>query len=587
MLKGWVYSNRKDLLFIVFCWFIIATVMFTKSWENISNLELKDNDDYMRYVQFMDWIKFGNWYLEPMPRFNPEDGVIMHWSRVSDFIPAGLTLLFISFLGFEVASLVAIAVTPLLYLLLFALALFAYVDHYLGKDHRFIGMLFALGSHAISKFFPGSIDHHNLQLIIVALFLIGTPQLCIQENEKWRPIYQGLLIGLSLWIGLDNFILFTSYLCLYTLYSYLYRYKLLDYLFRLCFFATLFTTIAILLNRPISEFTFEHYDSISLPFALCFLAGGFFTYLSNKCLTIETSFNSKLIKGILLFIICFVPIIYIYPQLLKGALADYPLLLREFWLNKVTEAQPMLRTIQKNGFFSSENYFLFFVPALCYPLLQKKNKDLNILYFMLLIQLVLGLLWQVRVMTICFILSAPIQVYVLMKISNSFKFQLTQAIIILSGMPIIVLILISMISPSPDEPEKNTKNNVSAYQQLINSGINSNKIMTGTESGAKILATTHNTIIAAPYHRNINGNSFVIETFLSTNIDEVHKRLIQNNVDFILINNDSQLKIIRASATNDAFINVLEHTELPSWIQPTSVDFNTNSRLFKIIGPNE
>ncbi|MEZ9856714.1 hypothetical protein AB4347_22185, partial [Vibrio breoganii] len=74
--------------------------------------------------------------------------------------------------------------------------------------YRFISMMFAISSPSIIHFLPGSIDHHNIQLVFAVLFLALTPLNHEQLRHAWRVYAQSILLSLSLWTGLDNVLLF-------------------------------------------------------------------------------------------------------------------------------------------------------------------------------------------------------------------------------------------------------------------------------------------------------------------------------------------------------------------------------------------
>ncbi|WP_261823055.1 hypothetical protein [Vibrio neonatus] len=584
MLKTWVNDNKKDLIFIVLCWFVISIVMFTRNWDSISNLNLKDNDDYMRYVQFTDWIKYGNWYLEPMARFNPEDGVIMHWSRVPDIPLVGVTLLLSPIVGTSIASLVAITITPLAYMLIFSLSMFALCDRYLGSEYRFIGMIFLLGSPAITKFLPGSIDHHNLQLIFATLFLLLTPLNIEQIKHRWRAMLQAFVIALSLWTGLENITLFVAYLALYTFYCYYCEDKWLNYFSRLCFYTFAFTLIVSLINRPTSEFFIAQYDAISLPFILCFLGGGVALFLSTKFELQRRSLVLITAIGLSTFLICFTPILILYPELIKGAYSNYPSLLLNLWLSQISEVQSMLSLIKSNGFFSTENYFLYLIPALLYPLSKRKVLQLNILYSILIIHLILAMFWQIRIINLCFILSTPLQVYVLLNFTRTLSQEWFKVPFLIAGIPFTIMIILTSIEPISNSINSidDGKNKTDLATLLKEKNIINAKILSGIESGAQILAKTENSIIAAPYHRNIKGNTIMIDTFIESDLEIVRKNLLLKGIDYILINRDAQLKVIEKNSNKNSFINIIKNKPLPSWISEIHNKSNSDYVIFKL-----
>ncbi|MEZ9889089.1 hypothetical protein AB4345_10260 [Vibrio breoganii] len=586
MLKDWVYHNRKDLLFIVFCWFIVAIFMFTRSWESISNLELNDNDDYMRYVQFMDWIKYGNWYLEPMPRFNPEDGVIMHWSRIPDLLLAGTTLALSPIFGINTASLVAIGIVPLFYMLCFSLSVFAFVDHYLGEKYRFIGMIFALGSHAIAKFYPGSIDHHNLQLIIIALFLAVTPLDNLQASERFRWLFQSFLIALSMWIGLDNFIFFVLFLATHTLYFIIYQTdndNRIPYLLNLCMCVTLFGALFSLLNRPLDEFLIYHYDALSIPFISCFMTGSVILYLTHKLTIKNQTVVKKLSITTSVGLICSTPLIIIFPELIQGAYSDYPPLIKEYWLDNVNEVQSMYSLIKNNGLFSLDNFLLFFIPSFLYPFISKKIHSLNIIYSIFILHLLLSFFWQIRAINTCFVLSAPLQVFVLYFLADKVKNRIASTFLLISGIPVVImlyLVIFQLTTGTLSEAKQNKESKKDLAFILNEYNISDSKILSGVETGAKILAKTSNSIIAAPYHRNIPGNSLSISTFLSVDEINIKNTLKEENIDYIIINRDNQLKNVNKSATDSSFIKKLNSDSFPVWIERINKEKSDGYQIF-------
>ncbi|ANO32215.1 hypothetical protein A6E01_02870 [Vibrio breoganii] len=591
MLKDWVHENRKDLLFIVFCWFGISIVMFTQTWESISNLDLKDNDDYMRYVQFMDWIKNGNWYLEPISRFNPENGVLIHWSRVPDFLLAGITLALTPYLGLVLSSHVAISVVPLFYMLCFALAVFAFVDHYLGKEFRFIGMIFVLGSHAITKFFPGSIDHHNVQLIIVALFLAISPLNDSQVRSRVRFVIQSLLIALSMWIGLDNFLLFTIYIGVYSFYCLFIKHSWFNYFGCLCLGVSLFGTIFALLNRPLNEFCTPYYDSLSIPFIGCFVSGGILLLIISK-LPIENKPNNiKMLVVIPIALFVFIPLIIIFPELVQGAYANYPTLLTEYWLGNVIEAQSMLSLIQSKGLISTSNFILFFIPSLCYPLFKNRTVQLDIIYIILLLYLLISFFWQIRTITTCFVISAPLQAYVLYNLSIKTKSTLMSVFSLIIGIPFVIIILITsldILRGEKNDSEPETNENASSVYSIFNEyEISKSKILSGIETGTTILAKTNNSIVAAPYHRNIYGNTLSINTFLESDDKEIINSLIENKIEYILINKDNQLEYLYYSSDEDSLIKRLKSGTPPEWLELINDKSTQSYKLFRFKGNYE
>jgi len=109
---------NKDIVVISAIWLVCAIAIFIYKWESVSILNLNDNDDYMRFVQFQEWMKNGHWYLEPMSNFNPADGNIIHWSRFPDLMLSLVAFPLLLVADDSVAYTISISIVPLLYLLM-------------------------------------------------------------------------------------------------------------------------------------------------------------------------------------------------------------------------------------------------------------------------------------------------------------------------------------------------------------------------------------------------------------------------------------------------------------------------------------
>ncbi|MFA0077494.1 hypothetical protein AB4427_04965 [Vibrio artabrorum] len=577
---------NKDIVVISFFWLVCATAIFIYKWESISSLNLNDNDDYMRFVQFQEWMKNGHWYLKPMTDFNADDGLIIHWSRFPDLMLSLVTFPLLFLVDDNTASILSIAIVPLLYLLIYALACFYLCEHYLGHQYRFVSMMFAISSPTIIHFLPGSIDHHNIQLILATLFLAITPITISQLNHSWRIYTQSILLSLSLWTGMDNVLLFMAYFIAYTLYYCFFRREWFGYLTQLYATCTVFGISAILLNRPYSEFFIFKYDEISLILILLFFAGGAFVHAYNRFSDDDESLARKLFLCFILGFLCLSPVVALYPSLTSALFIDYPPVLKLYWLDQVTEAKSIANYIASNGFFSIENYALLLVPAMLYPIFGDKNHHSTILYLIFMFYLLLAIFWQIRVMRLCFVLAAPFQAYFVFRVSEYVKFSILKVIVVLSGAPLVVALVILLLSPTepitPSLSERPKSPNISNV--LKDNGIESQTILSGIETGAPVLAKTDNKIIAAPYHRNIVGNLFLIEVMLEEDLLLAERKIIAKNINYIVIGNDPHLVILRDSASEGALIKKLYGSETPAWLEVIHDDIQDGYRIFRVRG---
>ncbi|MBU2911420.1 hypothetical protein [Vibrio splendidus] len=578
-------SFNKDIIVISALWLVCATVIFFYKWESVSILNLNDNDDYMRFVQFQEWMKNGHWYLEPMSNFNAADGIIIHWSRFPDLMLSLVAFPLLFMVDDSVAYAISMSTVPLLYLLLYALSCFYLCEHYFGEKYRFVSMMFAIFSPAIIHFLPGSIDHHNIQLILAALFLSVTPIITSNLKQSWRVYVQSILLSLSLWTGMDNILLFMAFLVSYTVYFCFFRREWFSYVSRLYLTCTVFGTFAVLLNRPYDEFFVFKYDEISFILVILFFSGWTFVNLYNRLSNQKQSSIQKLILLLLLSLLCLAPVAVLYPSLTSAFLIDYPPILKLYWLDQVAEAKSVATYIAMNGFFSLDNYVLLLTPAILYPLFRHKNHHCTILYLILIFNLALAVFWQIRVIRLCFVLAAPLQAYVAIRVSEYIKFSILKAIIIFSGAPLTIAFSILFLSPTDDvKTQFNGSPAPNLFDVLEDNEIYSQTILSGMETGAPVLAKTNNSIIAAPYHRNIVGNQFLIEVMLEEDLVLAERKIIGKNVDVIVVGNDPHLLILKKSAGEGALINKLYSSDTPDWLEVIHDEIESGYRVFRVRG---
>ncbi len=579
-------SFNKDIIVISVIWLVCATVIFIYKWESVSALNLNDNDDYMRFVQFQDWMATGHWYLEPMNNFNAADGIVIHWSRFPDLVLSLVAFPLLFIVDDNLAYTISISLVPLLYLLLFSLSCFYLADHLFGAKYRFISMMFAISSPSIIHFLPGSIDHHNIQLIFAVLFLASTPLNHNQLCQSWRVYAQAILLSLSLWTGLDNVLLFMIFFAIYTVYYGLVRHEWFGYISKLYASSALFGVCAVLLNRPYDEFFVFKYDEISFALIILFFCGWLFVNVYHLLMSEDKSQLQKVFLFVFLAVLFLIPVAVLYPSLSSALLIDYPPILKVYWLDQVTEAKSVVRYVASHGFFSIENYALLVIPATLYPFFKRKNHHCTILYLIFMFNLALAIFWQIRVMRLCFVLAAPLQAYVILQLADYIRSFIIKATVIISGAPLAVAFVILALSPTEeitttlDQKEQSLK----IHKVLQDNDINSHTILSGIETGAPVLAKTDNRIIAAPYHRNIVGNQFLIEVMLEEDLSLAERKIIEKSIDIIVIGNDPHLLILKDSAGEEAFINKLYSSDTPTWLEVVHDNIESGYRVFRVRG---
>jgi hypothetical protein len=144
-----------------------------------------------------------DWFDLRQYRLDPPTGANIHWSRFADLPLAAIILALRPFVGGAEAERAAVAIAPMLplLLLLFSLALTArrLIDRR-AYPLVFVALFFA-GS-AGGMFMPTRIDHHGWQLALLALGVAG-----MADPKRARGgAVTGIASAMSLWIGLEMLI---------------------------------------------------------------------------------------------------------------------------------------------------------------------------------------------------------------------------------------------------------------------------------------------------------------------------------------------------------------------------------------------
>ncbi|MEA2907516.1 MAG: hypothetical protein QOI12_4903 [Alphaproteobacteria bacterium] len=154
-------------------------------------------DDAMRLVQVRDFLAGQGWFDLTQYRLSPPEGVAMHWSRLIDLPLAALIAAGAVVLPAAQAEQVAAVVWPA-GLLLIVLAGVARLARELAGDAaaRLALIFVALMAPVLQHFRPGAIDHHNVQLVLLVW------PLALALGSRWRgSAIAGGMCALSLAIG--------------------------------------------------------------------------------------------------------------------------------------------------------------------------------------------------------------------------------------------------------------------------------------------------------------------------------------------------------------------------------------------------
>lgn len=159
-------------------------------------------DDAARIVQMRDLAEGQGWFDLRQLRLGPDAPVVMHWSRLVDGPLVLIRLVAEQFSSSDQAERAAAAVWPLIVTFLWVLVGLVIARQLAGVRGLWCGAILLL-PYALSnpEFWPGRVDHHNLQLVL--LFVVASALLAGQARP-WMAAVAGGAAAVSIAVGLET-----------------------------------------------------------------------------------------------------------------------------------------------------------------------------------------------------------------------------------------------------------------------------------------------------------------------------------------------------------------------------------------------
>jgi len=519
---------------IFFAWamaLILSTAITLHTWKTGT---FTDTDDAARMVQIRDWMAGQAWYDLKLHRMGLPDAPFMHWTRIIDVPIAGLIRFFELFFDRIAAERIARIVFPLSLIAVLLMTISFILRELLLRNMLVPGLLIvALSGISTGQLKPGRIDHHGPQVL---LFLIICLFLLRSMNGR-APFLNGFLCSgtaaVSQAISLENLPLIFAAAA-----SFAVRWMIQGENARAAFkgFSTgLFaaTPLFFLLTIPPQNWLVPVCDAQSIVHVLAFSAVAAICMI----LTSTTRFLSTLARRTAALgtagILGFISVLYFFPQCTDPYSAIDPLV-RHLWLNNVAEAQSLFEAILDDfGTILPQlgPGIAGFVGAIFCAL---KAKDFQREKWIVIVVMTGAALavstYKITGLTSLSIIGAIGITGALDHLPDFYRRFRNLFAITFSGIGIFALVPGQATDPHKTETSNCLAPEAYASLEKLPPGV----ILAQMNFGAHILAHTHHSTIAAPYHRNNNGNRISVEVFQnSSKINPAH--VIESGADYIMI----------------------------------------------------
>jgi hypothetical protein len=546
-----------------------------------------DSDDAMRMVQVRALLGGQHWYDLTAYGLDPPAGVYMHWSRVVD-VPIALLLRFFGlFADQATAEKLARLVIPFLYLCGLFSGVAWLADTLFGRVARLPAIaVTTLNGATTIQFEPGRIDHHAPQIMLLAIMTAAAAAALDARNAQWA-VLAGVLIAVSLSISLEN-LPFIVCLIGMLVAIWVWRGATMDRMLR-CLSAGLAMGLIPFFAATVAPDRW--FAPVCDAFSAAHLGAGLIAALG--CAGLATlsarmpSRGHRLGGAAIVAIIALGFVALAYPACLHDPFAMVDPLVREFWLSKVQESQPLLGVAHKAPMLA----LLYIIP----PALGLAgwvggalfSRGLTALRFVLLAALsAVGIamtFWQIRVLgsvmplAVCGALPLVIGLH---------QGAMRRGRGLIAGLAFCLLLPFTAIGWAivlPDDPSAPGAENkcLAAASFTGLRDLAPGSVVAPIDAGPFLLVHTGLTAFAGPYHRDNDGNRFLFDSLLAAP-DAAHRAMMARGATYLITCPGlSQTKSFAARAPN-GLAAALDEGHGPAWLARVTVK-DTPFEVFKIL----
>ncbi|TWD55799.1 hypothetical protein FB480_102620 [Agrobacterium vitis] len=552
-----------------------------------------DNDDAMRLVEVRDFLAGQGWFDMMQYRLGLLPGTLMHWSRLIDFPIAALIRLSSLMFPIQKAEAIALAIWPLLWVAPVMASLGCAALKLGGRValHVALGLtgLYLLTS---NRFLPGSIDHHNVQIALMAFLAM-----VLSVSTAWQAYAAaGVTCALALAIGAETTPI-VAVACLIVAVKWGVAGKAMQvqaasFSLALALFVSLFFVGTV----PPAHYGVVTCDNLSFGYyALTAMGGGLLCLASVVASRLSLSY--RLASLALIGAVVGVSALKIAPQCLGNPLANLDPLLVTLWLNNVGEAMSFSAIAQREPSELGAFYAVGFLALLvcCWRIWRKDRAAAHAVLALLLATSWAVSLIQVRGNMFANMLAiVPLALLIadLRETTQQKPRKITAQLVyiasILCSVPVLWAVVGVFVSQGPQALRvgantalTTTKQCKSAQALAQLASLPATTVAASSEIGTAILRFTHHRVLTAPYHRDQGGMLTELHIGLSTPKD-AQSFLHGAGVGIVAFcPSDAQTKQL-IELKSDGLYAALAKSTVPDYLAPLPPDPQSGLQLFSV-----
>jgi hypothetical protein len=584
------FIDRRWRLLILITWLLYAAWLLYARWNFINGFVLTDTDDNMRMSQVRALLAGQDWFDLRQYKMNWPTGANIHWSRLVDLPIAGLILLGRTFMNGPHAEQMAVAVAPLIPLLLLLVSLTLTVRRLVAPAAwpLAVACLFFAGS-TMGMFQPTRIDHHNWQLALLALGIAG-----IADSRRARGgATLGIATALSLSIGLEMLI----YLALGGAAMVLFWIRDADERRRLATYA-----VTLAGGTGLGFLIFASYanrlavcDALSPVWLSDALLGG--ALLLALAAWSPAKWQHRMAAAAIAGAVVAAFHALAWPHCLSRLEGVSPEL-NQLWLSHVREARPIYR----HGWRTATA--VLGLPAagligwgvLAWFARGEWSRLQRVLGAALPAVAALALLfWQTRTGPAAQMLAIPGAVALVwllapraFRSNNTLIRVVGTTLIVIGGLGAAVPLVLDNVPKKASTPRDaliaNANNNCpSLWAMKPVAQQPAGTVFTFGDLAPRVITVTHHRSIIGPYHRNGEQILDMMHAFRGS-ADQAHAILAKYHSDYLLICPMMSQSTVFLSETPKGFYAQLAKGQVPAWLQPIDLGPKNPMKMWKVVG---
>jgi hypothetical protein len=591
-------------------WALAALILVFGSGAAALSQDFAEPDNAMRLIRVRDMLAGQAWFDPMQYRLNPPEGVPIHWARWIDGALAAPIALLAPVFGQQSAEIVIAFAWPLGLLAIFMVLVVRICGEIgerdgLGREAQIAGAIVAaLAFPAIDRFMPGSFDHHNVELVLGMLAVLGLMKMAAHPRmgavagaalgvamataaEGVPFVAAGLVVGGCLWlVKPDQYARGLAWLGAGLGVSSLVMFPLLV---------------------PPSEWGRPVCDAMSTPFLAVGLIGGGIAVVLGAGVTkrFAGSLLQRLAAAAVLGGAGAAALALLFPQCLGGGYAALGADAQRLWMSQVSESRTLLDLAGDDPALimtMAGAAFAGLIAALVFVRGHWRDVEGWILLGFLLMSWII-LAWQIRGATFATAFAIPFGAWAVARARRSYRAKASAIRLLALGGVAATSAAAAWASAGEALQQQFTPRAVMTNYEARMAGaeacvtpqayVSLNAVPAGLmlnhfALGAGILTWTPHSALAAPYHRGVDGTMKMISALRSTP-EAAHELILQSKADYVLV--CPALRETMFYAANPAqpgtppeatLSSWLAEGKHPDWLEPVEIA-EKSLRLYRVI----